>query len=90
MASLVFGKPSTTKEAVMKRPSFKAAVAWIALNDNPGDEDDWEALKGYISVALVADLFDITCGQVADRIQVYRKAKMGIEPKGGAFPDGES
>ena len=48
----------------MKRASYRFGVEWIALNDNPDHHSEWgsfmlqvEEVAGYISVALLADLF---------------------------------
>jgi len=40
----------------MTRPSYRAAVRWIAGNDEPEDLDP-ESVAEYISTSLVADLF---------------------------------
>jgi hypothetical protein len=49
----------------MKRASYKFGIAWIALNDNPGDEEGLEEVSGYISTALLADLFSVDQKKVA-------------------------
>lgn len=41
----------------MRAKGYVFAIEWIAYNDEPGDEDP-EAISGYISTGLVADLFD--------------------------------
>jgi hypothetical protein len=58
----------------MKRPSYREAIAHIALNDNPGDPDalDAEAIEGTISVGLVADLFGVDRSNVARGVVNYR------------------
>lgn len=58
------------KKVVTKRPSYREAVQWIALNDNAGDDrvpagcrdgqlqrKVIDSIAGYISTLLVADLF---------------------------------
>ena len=51
----------------MKRASYREAVAWIAYNDDPGSSDsrDAEAVRGMISVGLVADIFGVDSERVA-------------------------
>jgi len=52
---------------VVKRASYREAVQWIASNDAPGDDDalEVEAVRGYISTCLVADLFGVEAERVA-------------------------
>lgn len=59
----------------MHRPSLKSAIEWIALNDAPGDDDalDVEAVAGYVTTVMVADLFDVENTRVARRVVEYRK-----------------
>lgn len=52
--------------------SYMKAVAWIANEDAPGDDDDVEILSGYLTVCLVADLFDKEPGKVAADVHRYR------------------
>jgi len=59
----------------MKRPSYKHAVEWIALNDNAGNGDTEEEIAGYISTALVADIFDISTERVASDVAKHRGLK---------------
>lgn len=59
----------------MKRKGYRYAVAWIALNDNPGDNESLDILSGYVSVALVADLFGVSQYKVAQDVWIYRSAK---------------
>ena len=58
----------------MKRASYKFGIAWIALNDNPGDEEGLEEVSGYISTALLADLFSVHQKKVAQDV-INFKAK---------------
>lgn len=44
---------------------YKEAVDWIAFNDNAGSEDQCEDIQGYITVALVADIFGKEDSKVA-------------------------
>jgi hypothetical protein len=54
------------------RASYRRAVEWIAANDNAGDNEDVDALSGYLSVLLVADLFDKFDSETVAR-DVYRE-----------------
>jgi len=51
--------------AARVRPTYRAAMEWIAWNDNPGDDDLPIALSGYISVCLVADMWGKSSLRVA-------------------------
>jgi hypothetical protein len=57
----------------MKRPSYRNAVAWIALNDSPADNDPVEWLSGLVTVCLVADLFGVDQKEVAADVLRYRE-----------------
>ena len=59
----------------MKRPSYKEAIAWIALNDAPGDDDalDIEATKCYVTSVLIADIFGVDDEKVGKDIVLFRK-----------------
>lgn len=58
----------------MKRASYRHGVEWIALNDDVACDDDEEAIAGYVTVCLLADLFDITTERVArDVLRVRRR-----------------
>lgn len=58
----------------MKRASYREAVAWIALNDGNGDVDRLDArdIVGMISIALIADIFDVPQIKVATDVVLYR------------------
>lgn len=58
-----------------KRASYRKGVEWIALNDDPaaGDAQEVEAVAGYISTMLLADLFGVSSEDVAKDIIRYRK-----------------
>lgn len=56
----------------MKRASYRNAVALIAANDDPG-RFDLEAIRGYITVALVADIFGVSTERVARDVQRWRE-----------------
>jgi hypothetical protein len=60
----------------MKRPSYRAAVEWIALNDGPGNGDGADEVAGYISTCLVADLFDVASSRVARDIMRCREREL--------------
>lgn len=55
----------------MKRASYRAGVAWIAVNDEPTDRD-MESIAGYVSTLLLADLFEIEPARVAHDVQRAR------------------
>jgi hypothetical protein len=48
----------------MKRASYRAGVYWIAHNDDH-DPVTEEEITGMISVALLADLFDVPAERIA-------------------------
>ncbi len=54
----------------MKRPGYKEAVQWIADHDN-GANHDHEEIAGYITSALVADIFGVPQEKVGR--DVYKK-----------------
>jgi hypothetical protein len=60
----------------MKRPSYRYAIAWIAGNDEPGNEDALrpEVVREMLTVALVADLFGVTDVKVGQDVVAYRFA----------------
>jgi hypothetical protein len=63
----------------MKRPGYREACCWIAMNDEAGAPDalDTEVVAGYISVALVADLFGVDCLRVALDVCRHRRQEVG-------------
>jgi hypothetical protein len=63
---------------MMSRPTLKAAVEWIAVNDNPGEDGPGDPnaerrVSEYISTALVADLFDVSPTTIARRVMALRR-----------------
>lgn len=58
----------------MKRASYREAIAWIALNDDPGATDalDSNSIKGNVTVVLIADIFDIDPTKVAIDVVLKR------------------
>lgn len=68
-------------ETRMKRPTYRQAVAWIALNDSPVDDDalDVEAVHAQLVVGFVADLFGVEQEKVAADVVKYRQKKVGGE-----------
>jgi hypothetical protein len=56
----------------MSRPTMKAAVEWIALNDNPGLLEPEAAVADYLTTLLVADLFDTSPATVARSVLKVR------------------
>lgn len=57
----------------MKRASYRHAVEFIALNDEPTILDA-DAMTYYATVMLVADLFDVSTERVARNVVRYRNA----------------
>lgn len=59
----------------MKRASYKEGIEWIACNDNDGAPEpyDVEDISGYISVGLLAVLFDTEPDAVARDVVKFRK-----------------
>jgi hypothetical protein len=57
----------------MQRASYRYAIAWIALNDNLGDDEAEDVLRGYLTVVMVADLFGVEPDRVAADVAKYRK-----------------
>jgi hypothetical protein len=58
----------------VRRASYRAGVAWIAVNDEPTDRDA-ESIAGYVSTLLLADLFAIEPDRVAaDVLRARRRA----------------
>jgi hypothetical protein len=51
---------------------YLRAVKWIAFNDEEGDTTV-SVVKGYLSVALVADVFGKTIQQVAEAVVRQRR-----------------
>lgn len=62
------------------RPSYRAAIAWIALNDEP-DETNEEEIKLFLSVCLVADLFDKHTDIVAADVVKHKKKESKHVPR---------
>jgi fructose-1,6-bisphosphatase len=58
---------------IMKRASYREAIAWIAHNDNAGNDDSEEDVAGYVTVGLVADLFGKTDAEVAAAVMRIRR-----------------
>lgn len=54
------------------RASYRKAIEWIALNDEPG-EMNVEITSEMISVGLIADLFGKTQQEVARQVVKRRK-----------------
>lgn len=67
-------KKKTSKRK--KCQGYRFGVMWIGENDNPGDNHCSTELAGYISVMLLADLFDCCPEQVAEDVVRYRLKNM--------------
>lgn len=59
----------------MKRAGYREAIAWIALNDDPGSPDSLEpdVVAAYVSSCLVADLFGVERERVGRDVVRFRK-----------------
>lgn len=57
----------------MKRARYWEAVRWIAYNDNPGDDEPIEAIAGYLTTLLVADVFGEEPENVATDVWAQRQ-----------------
>lgn len=54
---------------------FGRGVHWIAANDAPGDNDNVEALSGYISVVMLADIYNVATRKIAEQVDIIRKTR---------------
>lgn len=50
---------------MMTKPSYRDAVQYIALNDAPGDKPTVDDYRGFVTVCMVADLFQVDPMKVA-------------------------
>lgn len=69
-----------TKARATQRPKYREGVEWIAMNDDPGSSDslDLEAVAGYISTHLLADLYGMDYKEVGrDVINFRTKERKG-------------
>mgnify|MGYP007049926759 CR=1 FL=1 len=55
------------------KPSLRSAIEWIAQNDNSGNGDSEEEIAGYVSTALIADLFNKDQNILAKKIANKRQ-----------------
>ncbi len=82
---------------LLHRASYRAGVAWISLNDNPGDDNPLTcgrdgaaqatmraSIAGYISTLLLADLFGAEPARVAADVFRHRATWMQAEAERGA------
>lgn len=60
-------------EAAQRRPSYKKAVEWVALNDDSA-ELDAEAIEHSVSVAFIADIWGVPARRVARDVLKVREA----------------
>lgn len=63
---------TTTRLPKLARASYYEACAWIAYNDNEADGPDEALIGGYLTVALVADIFVTTTDRVATEVARVR------------------
>lgn len=47
-------------------------VEWIAYNDNNGDDEGPEAIAGYISVTMLAHVYNVPARKIADEVFAIR------------------
>jgi hypothetical protein len=66
----------------MTRPTLKAAIEWIALNDETAERADEEAVASFISTMLVADVFNTTPELIAARVIKLRREWDRLEQEG--------
>lgn len=57
----------------MKRASYRDAVDFIAQNDAAGDGDGEDAIAGYLSSRLVAEIFGVDPAAVARDVAIVRR-----------------
>ena len=59
----------------MKRASYREGIAFIALNDDPGDANalDEKWVRGYVTVVLMSELFGVETDRVARDVVRYRR-----------------
>lgn len=64
---------------MVKRASYKAAIAWVAENDSAADADSLDpvVVSELITAQLVADIFGVPPEKVGRDVVRYRK-KNGI------------
>lgn len=58
----------------MKRPSYRDAVDYIAQNDEPTEMHDLGAVRGLVTVQLVAEIFDVHDHKVSTDVLNRRHA----------------
>lgn len=64
---------------VRPRAKYYDALRWIADNDNPGDDESAETIQGYLTVHLVADVWQRTTAEVAGSVFAIRHDRPGDE-----------
>lgn len=70
--------------AIRKRAGYREQVAWIADNDDPGAIDalDVEAVRVFVTVAMVADTWNKTPLDVAaDVVRVRKRSERDPKKK---------
>jgi hypothetical protein len=65
----------------MKRPSYRAAIEWLAFNDEPTLKDA-EEIGSLVTTSLVADMFDLDHKVVAVDILRCRAAAEDANARG--------
>jgi len=54
--------------------TLQDAIDWIACNDNAGSDDGPREIEGYVSTALVADVWKRRPQDIAVRVHEVRRA----------------
>lgn len=60
--------------------SMQKAIDWIAFNDNEGSGDDPKEIAGYMTVCLVADIWNIPRNQLAQAVWSIRALDEKLKP----------
>lgn len=55
-------------------PMYVEAIKWIALNDAPADKDEREELCRYLTVQLLAHMYNVESDTVAGDVIKAREA----------------
>lgn len=63
-----YRKVSTVSARARNSAAYEDAIQWIASEDAPGDDDIIDDLQGYLTVCLVADIFNRPATQVARHV----------------------
>lgn len=56
-----------------RSPTLIAGIQWIAANDAPADDDDREEVAGYLTVVMLASLFNKDPMDIAYDVLLIRR-----------------